>query len=184
MKIKSLINAFIWGLITTQTISLNSIAQSSPMKGNQSSMVTEKTTSLTKEVIDSIMKTIEKAEKEENIEQILELLAPHIFSSVTVELDDLTVTRVLEGKKAHQDFLNSSFTKVKEREVIESYVTSKIAEDNQFATVTRIKAADVDTDDGRSFLSVSTDKIRFAVIDNKPKIINIETEGWLEQRPI
>jgi hypothetical protein len=129
------------------------------------------------------MKTIEQAEKEENVEQILELLAPHVLSSVTVELEDLTVTRVIEGKKAHQDFLTNSFTEVKEREVIRSYITTKITNDNQFATVTRIKAADVDTDDGKSFLSVSTDKIRFAVIDNEPKIVNIQIEGWLEQRP-
>jgi hypothetical protein len=184
VKTNSLINLFISGLIMSQSISLASIAQpSSAVLEDQSSVVGEKTSSLTQEIIDSIMKSIEKAEKEENVEQILELLAPHVFSSVTVELEDLTVTKVIEGKKAHHEFLTKSFTEVQEREVIRSYVTSKITSDNQFATVTRIKASDVDTDDGKSFFSVSTDKIRFAIIDNKPQIINIQIEGWLEQRP-
>lgn len=183
MKKHSLINLIITSLIASQVVILANMAKAESINGLKPILTAEKTTELTEENITAVMASIEKAEKEENVEKLLEFLSPYILSSITVESNDTTVTTMIEGKQSHEDFLKESFSGVKEREYIESYITTKIGEDGQMATVTRIRATNIATKNGKKYLSLSTDKIRFALIDNKPQIINLDVKGWLEERP-
>ncbi len=183
MKKHSLTNLIIASLITSQIVMVANRVKAEPINGLQPVLTVQKTTELTEEAIGAVMASIEKAEKEENVEELMVFLSPYILSSVTVESGETTVTKMIEGKQSHEDFLKNSFDSVAEKEDIESYMTTKITEDGQMATVTRIRARNITTEDSKKYLSLSTDKIRFALIDNQPKIINLEIKGWLEERP-
>jgi len=124
-----------------------------------------------------------QSEKEKNLQPILDYLSPYVISTVTVESDNTTIITSLQGKKSHENFLKNSFATLKNETDINSYSNIKITEDGQMASVTRVQGTDVVTEDGKKYLSVSTDKIHFALIDNEPKIINVEVKGWLQERP-
>lgn len=177
-----LITLLLSGLISTQLLSLPQKAISSTPNDTQT-VVAQTMNQLTEEKVLEIMEIIEKAEQEEDIDTMLNFLAPFITSSITVESRKTTVTRNLEGKKAHRDFLEESFKLVREREEIDSYTTVSMSEDGQVLTVTRLLIAEKKTEDSREFISSSSDLIRFAWIDNKPMIVSITIKGWLEERP-
>lgn len=159
------------------------MAKAQTINGQKSFLMVQKTSELSEEAIKTVMNAIEKAEKEENVTQLLNFLSPYIISSITVEADDITVTKVIEGKQNHEDFLKNNFNTIKEREYIESYFTTTISDDGKMATVTRIRSTNILNEEGEKYLSLSTDKIRFALIDNQPQIINLEVKGWLQKRP-
>ncbi|MBL1209380.1 hypothetical protein [Geminocystis sp. GBBB08] len=183
MKKYHFINLIITSLITSQIITVTNVVKAESFNNLQPMLTAQKTPELTEEGIKTVMATIEKAEKEENVEQLMSFLSPYIISSITVESDETTVTTMIEGKQNHEDFLNNNFNGVKQREYINSYFTTKISDDGQMATVTRIRATNITDENGKKYLSISTDKIHFALIDNQPKIINLEIKGWLEERP-
>ncbi|BAQ60280.1 hypothetical protein GM3708_686 [Geminocystis sp. NIES-3708] len=183
MKKYSLINLIISSLITSQIVIVANAVKAEPINSLKPILTAQKTQELTEELITTVMTSIENAEKEENLAQILNFLCPYIISSITVESEETTTTKVIEGKQSHENFLKNNFNRIKQREYINSYRTTKIAEDGQMATVTRIRATNIISENGEKYLSVSTDKIHFALIDNEPKIINLEVKGWLEERP-
>ena len=184
VKKHHLINLFLSGLITTQIVAIPHVVNASSLDFNNSEiLLSQNTNVLTKEQITEIMQTIEQAEKEENLTSLLNFLAPYILSNISIESDNKTVITSLQGKKEHEYYLNNSFQNVKEREYIDSYSTIRVTEDGQMALVTRIRATSLLSETGEKYLSMSTDKIRFALVDNQPKIINIDVKGWLEQVP-
>lgn len=185
MKKRHLINLFLSALITSQIITISDIVNASPVNISEGKelLMAQNSSALTPEKMTEIMSSIEQAEKEENLTQIVNFFSPYILSTVTMDSDNTTVITSLQGKKEHEFYLKNSFDRVKEREIINSYSTTKITEDGQMAVVTRIRGTNLTTEDGQTYLSVSTDKIRFALIDNQPKIINLEVKGWLEQLP-
>ena len=177
-----LIHLLISSLISTQVLSIPQRAIASPLNHSQTVMG-QNINQLTEEKVLAIMEIIEKAEEKEDISTILNFLAPFVVSSVTVDTKDATVTRNLEGKKAHDDFLQNNFNLVKDEELIDSYTTVSMSEDEQVLTVTRLRITNVVTEDAREFLSSSNDLIRFALIDDQPMIVSITIKGWLEERP-
>lgn len=181
MKTNNLIKILITGFITSQIIPFSLQAYANPISKNQPFLLTQNSeTELTEENLNQIMKEIEKAEAEENIQGLLKYLAPYVISSVTVEIDNQKITTSIEGKEEHEAFLNNSFKNVKGRKIISSYTTTNINGNGKMALLTRVRAREIDTETGNRFLSLSTDKIRFAMVDNQPQIINIESTGWLE----
>lgn len=186
-----LITLFLSSLVSSQLLSFpqQAIAESDrqnlvPSTSNDTNTVVAQTMNqLTEEKVLEIMETIKKAEAEEDIDTILNFLAPFVTSSITVESRKTTITRNLEGKQAHRDFLEQSFQRVTEREEIDSYTTVTMSEDEQVLTVTRMAIEEKKTEDSKEFLSSSTDLIRFALIDDKPMIVSITITGWLEERP-
>ncbi|BAQ65469.1 hypothetical protein [Geminocystis sp. NIES-3709] len=185
MKKHHLINLFLSGLITTQIVTISHVVKAAPINFNQQEKIltAQNTPQLTSEKITEIMASIENAEKSENLSQLLDFLTPYTFSTISTESDNTTIITTLEGKDEHEYYLSNSFKRVKEREYLNSYSSIKVTEDGQMALVTRIRATNITTEEGQNYLSLSTDKIRFALIDNQPKIVNIEVKGWLEQRP-
>ena len=79
--------------------------------------------------------------------------------------------------------LKNTFALVKEREILNDYMTVRITPDGKIATVTRVIFENLTTKDEQKFMVSGTDIIRFALIDNQPKIISIKSQGWLEPRP-
>lgn len=185
MKKSHLINLFLTGLITSQMVTIPHLFNPSPANAMEEKevLMAQNSSSLTPEKMTEIIGSIEKAEKEENLAEILNFFSPYILSTITTDSDNTTVITSLQGKNEHEFYLKNSFERVKEREIINSYSTTKITEDGQMAVVTRIRGTNLTTEEGQKYLSVSTDKIRFALIDNQPKIINLEIKGWLEQLP-
>lgn len=180
-----LINLFLTGLITSQIVTIPHLINPSPANAREDKevLIAQNSTRLTPEKMTEIMSSIEKAEKAEDLAQIMSFFSPYILSTVTMDSDNTTIITSLQGKKEHEFYLKNSFDRVKEREIINSYSTTKITEDGQMAIVTRVRGTNLTTEEGQKYLSVSTDKIRFALIDNQPQIINLEIKGWLEQLP-
>lgn len=184
MKKTPLINLFITGLITTQ-VAISPVINPSPANAREEKevLMTQNSFRLTPENMKEILSSIEKAEKAEDLTKIVSFFSPYILSTITMDSDNTTVITSLQGKKEHEFYLKNSFDRVKEREIINSYSSTKITEDGQMAIVTRVRGTNLTTEDGQKYLSVSTDKIRFALIDNQPQIINLEIKGWLESLP-
>lgn len=181
MKKNNLISVLIMGFIASQLIPFSDSIKAETVSEKKPLLLVQETqTGLTEDTLTQIMTEIEQAEAEENIAGILEYLAPYVITSITVEIDNQKITTFVEGKDNHEGFLNDSFKKVKGKKVISSYTTTKINDSGEMALLTRVRAREVDTETGNRYLSLSTDKIRFAMIDNQPKIINIESSGWLE----
>jgi len=183
VKKNPFINLCISSFISSNIIGLPIIAKAQSFNNSQPIITAQNINQLTEENLTAIMKTIEKAEKEKNLQPILDYLSPYVISTVTVESDNTTIITSLQGKKSHENFLKNSFATLKNETDINSYSNIKITEDGQMASVTRVQGTDVVTEDGKKYLSVSTDKIHFALIDNEPKIINVEVKGWLQERP-
>ncbi|MGI0481520.1 hypothetical protein ACN4EE_12100 [Geminocystis sp. CENA526] len=184
MKKRHLINLFLSGLITTQIVTVSDMVNASVVHITEGKevLMAQNTNVLTQEQMAEILSSIEQAEKGEDLATLASFLSPYILSTITIESGNTTVITSLKGRKEHEFYLTESFKRVKEREYINSYASTKITEDGQMASVTRIRATNLTTEEGEKYLSVSTDKIHFALIDNQPKIINIESKGWLEQQ--
>jgi len=185
VKKNHLINLFLTGLITSQIVAIPHLVNASSANATEDKevLMAQNSTGLTPEKMAEIMGSIEKAEKAENLAEIINFFSPYILSTITMDSNNTTVITSLQGKDEHEFYLKNSFGRVKEREVINSYSSTKITEDGQMAIVTRVRGTNLTTEEGEKYLSVSTDKIRFALIDNQPQIINLEIKGWLEQLP-
>ena len=109
MKKHSLINVIITSLIVSQVVTIANTAKAEPVNSLKPVLTAQKTTELTEETITAVMASIEKAEKEENVDQLLNFLSPYIISSITVESEETTITTMIEGKQSHEDFLKNNF---------------------------------------------------------------------------
>lgn len=187
MKKQSLIALFISSLVSTQLWYLPQKAIASDIDNsnthNTNKIIAQNMSQLTEEKVLEIIKVIEKAESEKDVDTILNFLAPFVTSSITVETKETTITRKLEGKQAHQTFLINTFNTVKEREEINSYLTVTASADDEVITVSRLHLRELTTENGKSFLSSSNDVIRFALVNNQPMIVSITVQGWMEERP-
>jgi len=142
----------------------------------------ETSSKLTEENVSQAMKAIAEAEKKEDIDAILMFLVPYGVSEVTVESEGNSITRNVEGVDAHRQMLETTFKRVKNREVLNERQTIRFSPDGQLAIVTRATIEKLRTEDGKQFISAGTDTFRFAWVDNQPKVISTKSQGWLEER--
>ena len=143
----------------------------------------ETSSKLTEENVSQAMKAIAEAENKEDIDAILMFLVPYGVSEVTVESEGNSITRNVEGVDAHRQMLETTFKRVKNREVLNERQTIRFSPDGQLAIVTRATIKKLTTEDGKQFISAGTDTFRFAWVDNQPKVISTKSQGWLEERP-
>lgn len=143
----------------------------------------ETSSKLTEENVTQAMKAIAEAENKEDIDAILMFLVPYGVSEVTVESEGNSITRNVEGVDAHRQMLETTFKRVKNREVLNERQTIRFSPDGQLAIVTRASIKKLTTEDGKQFISAGTDTFRFAWVDNQPKVISTKSQGWLEERP-
>lgn len=147
------------------------------------STLSQSSNKLTEENVLQAMKTINAAEKKEDINTLLKFLVPYGVSEVTVESQGNSITRNLEGVEAHRIMLENTFKRVKDRAVLNERQTIRFTPDGQLAIVTRTSTEKLTTEDGQQFISAGTDTFRFAWVDNQPKVISTKSQGWLEERP-
>ncbi|MGK7881008.1 MAG: hypothetical protein AB4060_13040 [Crocosphaera sp.] len=146
-------------------------------------LIAQETKELDEEMIRQAMDAINEAENREDIDAMLKFLAPFSISEITVEYKGNILTTNLEGVNAHRRMLKDTFALVKQRETINDYMTVRITPDGQVGVVTRVIFENLTTKDDQSFIVSGTDIIRFAIINNQPKIISVKSQGWLEPRP-
>ena len=181
VKFKFLTTFLITNLITGLTVMNPVITVAQPLKTPL--LIAQQAQSLDEEIIRQTMKAINEAENREDIDSLLKFLVPFSISEITVEHKGNILTTTLEGINAHRRMLKNTFSLVQERETLNDYMTVRITSDGQIATVTRIIVENLTTKDDKNFIASGTDIIRFALIDNQPKIISIRSKGWLEERP-
>lgn len=183
VKQNSLLKLIVSAYVALQLMPMNTqrVEASSPLHDSSPVFVSQTTTSnLTETKLMEIMGMIEQAEKEENIDVILKYLVPYIITTVTVDTDETTITTLIEGREKHREYLENNFKRVKNRNILSNYVTMDLDESEEIATVVRVRSSEINTEDGKTYISLSTDKIRFGIVDNEPRIVNIESKGWVE----
>ena len=146
-------------------------------------LIAQETKELNEEIIRQTMEAINEAENREDIDTMLKFLAPFSISEITVEYKGNILTTNLEGINAHRRMLKNTFALVKERETINDYMTVRMTSDGQIGVVTRVIFENLTTKDDQKFIVSGTDILRFAMINNQPKIISVKSQGWLEPRP-
>lgn len=146
-------------------------------------LIAQETKELNEEIIRQTMEAIDEADNREDIDGMLKFLAPFSISEITVEYKGNILTTNLEGINAHRRMLKNTFALVKERETINDYMTIRMTPDGKIGVVTRVIFENLTTKDDQKFIVSGTDIIRFAMIDNQPKVISVKSQGWLEPRP-
>ena len=146
-------------------------------------LIAQETKELDENMIRQAMEVIDQAENREDIDAMLKFLAPFSISEITVEYKGNILTTNLEGINAHRRMLKNTFALVKQREMINDYMTVRITPDGQIGIVTRVIFENLTTKDDQKFIVSGTDIVRFAMINNQPKIVSIKSQGWLEPRP-
>ena len=173
-------------LLTLSLLASSVLIMPASVRANEftsAQLLVQSTSQLTEDKIRQTMAAIEKAESSEDIEELLKFLAPFAISEVSVEYQESSITKSIEGIEAHRTFLESSFELVEDRGIINDYMSVRITPDGQLAVVKRIIVEEITTSDGREFLSSATDTFRFAWIDNQPMIVSTKSQGWIEERP-
>jgi len=179
MKIIHSLSLLTLGVISSCVLALpHRVIAAEPTKTSS----VETSSKLTEENISQAMKAIAEAEKKEDIDAILMFLVPYGVSEVTVESEGNSITRNVEGVDAHRQMLETTFKRVKNREVLNERQNIRFSPDGQLAIVTRATIEKLTTEDGKQFISAGTDTFRFAWIDNQPKVISTKSQGWLEER--
>ncbi len=147
------------------------------------SIVSRPTSGLTEANVLQAMKKISEAEANEDINTLLSFLVPYGVSEITVESQGNSVTRSLEGIEAHRAMLEQTYQRIKSRETLNERQTIRFTPDGQLAIVTRTTIEKLTGEDGKNFIAGGIDTLRFAWIDNQPKLVSIKSQGWLEERP-
>lgn len=168
-------------LITGLVVATPAITLAQPL--NSPLLIAQEIKELDEEMIRQAMEAINEAENREDIDAMLKFLVPFSISEITVEYKGNILTTNLEGINAHRRMLKNTFALVKEREILNDYMTVRITPDGKIATVTRVIFENLTTKDEQKFMVSGTDILRFALIDNQPRIISVKSQGWLEPRP-
>ncbi|MBE9169096.1 hypothetical protein IQ238_16755, partial [Pleurocapsales cyanobacterium LEGE 06147] len=137
---------------------------------------------LSEENIRQTLEAIQKAQKAKDIEGVLQYVAPFVYSEVTVESNERTLTVNLAGKDEHRELLEKTFAQIQESKALNRQIEISVTPDGQMGTATISTVKEIATQDGRRFFSSSTDTIRFGWIDEHPEIVSMTIKGWLSER--
>ncbi len=140
-------------------------------------------TLLDEETVESLMEQVKAAEYAEDVDQLASFLAPFVFSEITVESGDRRITQTMEGAEAHEATWRKVYAQIKEQELLNEKINIRIVEDGQLAIVTRFSVETLTLEDQRQMMAMAKEVVRVALIGGKPKIISVNTSGWLEERP-
>ncbi|MEB3310560.1 MAG: hypothetical protein VKJ02_10025 [Snowella sp.] len=181
MKKISPLNLVALGFLSSCLLTLPNAVQAIDPPANTS--LSQPKSGLTEANVLKAMEKITEAEKKEDINTLLSFLVPYGVTEITVESQGNSVTRNIEGIEAHRTMLENTYQRVKNREVLNERQTIRFTPDGQLAIVTRTTIKNVVGEDGKQFISGGIDTLRFAWIDNQPKLVSIKSQGWLEERP-
>lgn len=180
MQIKTLLQGMLAvSVINGCVIAIPAIAFSQPQPSAQ--LVAQTSNQLSEENIQQVLAAIQTAQEQEDVEGILKFLAPFVTSEITVESDDSTLTFILEGQAEHRELLKKTNALIDDRESLNQQIKIRITADGQLGIATISTVKEIDTENGEQLYTGSNDTIRFAWIDNQPKIISMTIKGWLAE---
>jgi hypothetical protein len=146
------------------------------------SMLAQSTEGLTANNIQQVLDALAVAREQEDVEAMLQRLAPFTTSVVTVERDDVSTTLTLDGIEDHRAFLVHTYEKSENRETLAEQVFIDVVND-QLAIVRDYRFRNFETPDDGSFFMSSETIMRFGWVNGKPMITSMTIDGWIAQRP-
>ncbi|MGK7943164.1 MAG: hypothetical protein AB4058_01690 [Microcystaceae cyanobacterium] len=170
------------GLITLSSLNIPLLAN--PVPPSLISQNTKaKSETLTKAEIQTIIDSIEKARKEDDVDGVLKHVAPFIHSRVSVELEKQTIIFELDGLAEHRQYLSETYDFIENRKILDRQVDIRIAQDGQMAVALIYEEVEYITDEGGSILTESVDTLRFGLVNGQPMVVSATLKGWLAPTP-
>lgn len=145
-------------------------------------LVAQTSNQLSQDSINKILKEIQAAQQQKDVEGVLKFVAPFVVSNITVESGRKQVTMELEGKDEHRQLLKETFDGIKQSEIVNQRIIINLYQDGQLGIAKVFTVKKITSKDGKQFFSSSNDTIRFALIDNQPMIVSMSIDGWLAER--
>ncbi|WP_036484088.1 hypothetical protein [Myxosarcina sp. GI1] len=145
--------------------------------------IEEATGQLTAENIRQVLTQIQDAGEQENVDEILEHVAPFAHSEVSLNMGNTLLTTTVVGIEEHRNLLTQSYNRFKNRKTLEQKVDISVSTDGEFGIATVYRLREVTNQEGTRLLSGSINTLRFGMVNEKPTIVSATLEGWLSERP-
>ncbi|NMF84507.1 hypothetical protein [Nodosilinea sp. P-1105] len=180
MKSKFIVCSALACCLTTASISLPVKA----MSASPSVELAQAAAQMTEGNVQAVIDQLEAARANQDVERILDLIAPFAVTVVTIKAGSglSTITTHLEGIYAHQRILEQSFRQVQSRESLENYITIDIIDDN-FGIAKIYQMENVETLEGEAWIAASQTVLRLGRVDGQVRITSATVDGWISARP-
>ena len=134
--------------------------------------------------IQQINRDIENLIAQEDVEGVLQYMAPFIISETITESSNGFESVYIEGIEQHREVLTNFFNEAETEEnsevqEISQQETIRVTPDGQLATVTVSTVTEVTTTDDELRLITTTDTIRFARVQDQIKVIFYTTDSQI-----
>ena len=128
--------------------------------------------------------SIERARKDDDIEGVLQHVAPFIHSTVSVELERQSITFGLDGLDEHRAYLSETYELIKNRNILDRKTDIRVSQDGKMAIVVIYEEIEYITDEGDNILTESFDTLRFGMVNGQPMVVSATLKGWLAPTPL
>lgn len=142
-----------------------------------------KTSQLTEAEIEKALASLQTATDKEDIEGVLKLMAPFVYTELILETDNGSQTQYFEGTEENRLLLKETFARIQEREDLGSQTRIRISPDGTMGIATVSSVRGLTTQDGKRFLSVGDNTFRFGRVGNRLMLVSVTIEGRLSPRP-
>ncbi|MGV2829465.1 hypothetical protein [Myxosarcina sp. GI1(2024)] len=143
----------------------------------------ESTGQLTAENIGRVLTQIQEAGDQQNVEAILEYLAPFAHSEVSLNMGNTILTTTVNGIEEHRNLLAQSYNRFSDRQTLNQEVDISVSADGEYGIATVYRLREVTSQEGTRLLSGSINTLRFGMVNQRPTIVSATLEGWLSERP-
>lgn len=175
------------GLVTACMLNVGAFAAIAAPKPNPARPATQTSpqvsNQLSEQNIRQVLATIQAAIDKKDVAGVMRYMAPFAHSEVTVESDDGRLTVNVDGQEDHRLLLTQSLGQIQNSASLNRQIRIRMSPDGQMAIATIFRARDVTTQQGQRYYSVGTDTIRFALVNNQPRIVSMSLNGWVASRP-
>lgn len=143
----------------------------------------ESTGQLTAENIGQVLTQIQEAGDQQNVEAILEHVAPFAHSEVSLNMGNTILSTTVVGIEEHRNLLSQSYNRFSDRQTLNQEVDISVSADGEYGIATVFRLREVTSPEGTRLLSGSINTLRFGMVDRRPTIVSATLEGWLAERP-
>lgn len=180
--------------LAAPTEKANTDTLSSPLTGTVSTsnfkqaqaeeqLAEESTGQLSAENIRQVLTQIQEAGDQQNVEGILEHVAPFAHSEVSLNMEDTVLTTTVDGIEEHRNLLSQSYSRFTNRKTLEQKVDISVSTDGEFGIVTVYRLREVTNAQRKRLLTGSINTLRFGIVNEKQTIVSASIEGWISERP-
>jgi hypothetical protein len=143
----------------------------------------ESTGQLTAENISQVLTQIQQAGEQQDIEAILEHVAPFAHSEVSLTTGNTILTTTINGIEEHRNLLSQSYDRYTNRQTLNQEVDISVSADGEYAIANVYRLREVTNKQGTRLLSGSINTLRFGMVNERPTVVSATLEGWLSERP-